>query len=248
MNVLIVDDEHDAREYLTNILKNYCDGIQTIYNASDVSSAVKIINNNFINVVFLDIEMPFENGFKLFDYFENPKFETIFCTAYSNYAIDAFKVSALDYILKPASIQDIKQVLDRAQKSKQKNIAPDIITNLQSLFSSEKTKKLAIATSNGTLFISTNDIQYIEADGSYTKIYTQEQTYMTSKKIKEYEILLRHNSNFIRVHRSFIVNVNKIIKYSKTEGFLLEIQTNDFIPVGREKKQEVEELIKKISI
>lgn len=248
MNVLIVDDEHDAREYLTNILKNYCDGIQTIYNASDVSSAVKIINNNFINVVFLDIEMPFENGFKLFDYFENPKFETIFCTAYSNYAIDAFKVSALDYILKPASIQDIKQVLDRAQKSKQKNIAPDIITNLQSLFSSEKTKKLAIATSNGTLFISTNDIQYIEADGSYTKIYTQEQTYMTSKKIKEYEILLRHNYNFIRVHRSFIVNVNKIIKYSKTEGFLLEIQTNDFIPVGREKKQEVEELIKKISI
>lgn len=248
MNVLIVDDEHDAREYLTNILKNYCDGIQAIYNASDVSSAVKIINNNIINVVFLDIEMPFENGFKLFDYFENPKFETIFCTAYSNYAIDAFKVSALDYILKPASIQDIKQVLDRAQKSKQKNIAPDIITNLQSLFSSEKTKKLAIATSNGTLFISTNDIQYIEADGSYTKIYTQEQTYMTSKKIKEYEILLRHNSNFIRVHRSFIVNVNKIIKYSKTEGFLLEIQTNDFIPVGREKKQEVEELIKKISI
>jgi two-component system LytT family response regulator len=248
MNVLIVDDEHDAREYLTNILKNYCDGIQTIYNASDVSSAVKIINNNIINVVFLDIEMPFENGFKLFDYFENPKFETIFCTAYSNYAIDAFKVSALDYILKPASIQDIKQVLDRAQKSKQKNIAPDIITNLQSLFSSEKTKKLAIATSNGTLFISTNDIQYIEADGSYTKIYTQEQTYMTSKKIKEYEILLRHNYNFIRVHRSFIVNVNKIIKYSKTEGFLLEIQTNDFIPVGREKKQEVEELIKKISI
>ncbi|WP_396188709.1 LytR/AlgR family response regulator transcription factor [Flavobacterium sp.] len=248
MNVLIVDDEQDARDYLTNILKNYCDDIQTIYNASDISSAVKIINNNLINVVFLDIEMPFENGFKLFEYFENPKFETIFCTAYSNYAIDAFKVSALDYILKPASIQDIKQVLDRVQKSKQKNIVPDIITNLQSLFSSEKTKKLSIVTSNGTLFISTNDIQYIEADGSYTKIYTLEQTYMTSKKIKEYEILLRYNSNFIRVHRSFIVNVNKIIKYSKTEGFLLEIQTNDFIPVGREKKQEVEELIKKISI
>lgn len=248
MNVLIVDDEQDARDYLTNILKNYCDGIQTIYNASDINSAVKIINNNLINVVFLDIEMPFENGFKLFEYFENPKFETIFCTAYSSYAIDAFKVSALDYILKPASIQDIKQVLDRVQKSKQKNIVPDIITNLQSLFSSEKTKKLSIVTSNGTIFISTNDIQYIEADGSYTKIYTLEQTYMTSKKIKEYEILLLHNSNFIRVHRSFVVNVNKIIKYSKTEGFLLEIQTNDFIPVGREKKQEVEELIKKISI
>ena len=117
MNVLIVDDEPKARSVLRNIITEYCRGIAVINEAPSVSEAVKIINKHKPDIVFLDIEMPNENGFALFDYFDVPPFETIFCTAYSEYALQAFEVSAIDYILKPISISKIQAAIEKAIKS-----------------------------------------------------------------------------------------------------------------------------------
>jgi two-component system LytT family response regulator len=107
LNAIIVDDEPAARSMLRQIIAEHCPMIHLVDEAFDVKSAVKLINKHSIDLVFLDIEMPEENGFMLFDYFNQPTFETIFCTAYSDFALQAFEVSAVDYILKPISISKV---------------------------------------------------------------------------------------------------------------------------------------------
>ena len=117
MKILIVDDETKARSMLRNIITEYCNGVTVLGEASGVNEAVKIINKQKPDIVFLDIEMPNENGFALFDYFDVPPFETIFCTAYSEYALQAFEVSAIDYILKPISISKVQAAIEKAIKT-----------------------------------------------------------------------------------------------------------------------------------
>lgn len=248
MKILLVDDEQDARAFLRKIIENHCFGIEKIEEAQDVSSAVKILNKTHFDIVFLDIEMPNENGFVLFKYFENPTFETIFCTAYSQYAVNAFKVSAIDYLLKPTSIDEVRNAIEKAIKTQGQNQISKRISNLKDNFANHQMQKIALPASDGVSFVKLQDIQYFEADGSYTKIYTLTNTYLVSKKIKEFDYLFLNDSDFFRVHRSYVININKITKYSKSEGITLELQTPDTIPVGREKKQEFEEIIKNISI
>lgn len=248
MNILIVDDEIDARSYLKNIINSNYQQAVTIQEANSVSDAVKLLNNNRFEIVFLDIEMPNENGFALFDYFENPDFEVIFCTAYSEFAISAFKFSAIDYILKPARVEDVTQAIDRVLKKQGQNQFSNRIEVLKDHLKNEKSQKIALPANDGISFVNVKDIQYFEADGSYTKVYTLSNMYMVSKKIKEFETLLQNDNRFFRVHRSYIINLNKIVKYNRTEGVSLEIKTLDTIPVGREKKHDFENIIKNISL
>lgn len=248
MKVIIVDDEPKARSILTNIIHEYCSGVEIIGEAANVNEAVKLINKLKPDIVFLDIEMPNENGFALFDYFNIPSFETIFCTAYSEYALQAFEVSAIDYILKPISVSKVQAAIEKAIKTRGQNKIIEQVTALKENLSVQQLQKIGLPLSDGLQFIKIDDLLYFEADGSYTHVITLKGNFLVSKKIKEFEELLLNDNRFYRVHRSYLVNILKITKYSKRDGATLVIENNKVIPVAREKKNDFDEFIGGISV
>lgn len=248
MKALLVDDEAKARSMLRNIITEYCSGIEIIGEAGSVSEAVKIINKQQPNLVFLDIEMPIENGFALFDYFEQPPFETIFCTAYSEYALQAFEVSAVDYVLKPVSISKIQQAVEKAIKTHGQNQIIEKVAVLKENIAVHQLQKIALPLHDGLHFIRLEDVLYFEADGSYTHVITTKEKYLVCKKVKEFDELLSNDSRFYRVHRSYLVNVLRVNKYSKKEGASLLFENQKVIPVAREKKSDFDEFIGGISV
>ena len=207
IKALIVDDELNARSLLRHFIEDYCPEIELIAEAEDVKSAVKIINKNEIDLVFLDVEMPNENGFSLFDYFNKPTFETIFCTAYSQYAIKAFEVSAVDYILKPIGIAKLKEAIEKVVEKRNRNAQPNTIAVLKENLAENKIKKIGIHIGDGIVFMDLDDIFYFEADGSYTTIYHKNGKDLAVKKIKHFEDLLSSDNRFFRIHRSYFVNI-----------------------------------------
>ncbi|MFM9989560.1 LytR/AlgR family response regulator transcription factor [Flavobacterium sp.] len=248
MKAIIVDDEPNARSLLRNIISEHCPDIEIIEEAPDVKTAVKLINKYPVDLVFLDIEMPNENGFALFDYFEKPTFETIFCTAYSEYAIKAFEVSAVDYILKPISISNIKLAVEKVIKLHGLNQIIQKVQTLRDNLTVNKLQKIALPLSDGLTFVKIEDILYFEADGSYTHVITSSEKYLVCKKIKEFDELLQDDSRFFRVHRSYFINVQQIKKYNKKEGATLLFDNQKIIPVAREKKSEFDNFISGISV
>jgi two-component system LytT family response regulator len=248
MKAIIVDDESHARSLLLNTIKEHCKGIEIIAEAENVKEAVKLIHKHQIELVFLDIEMPNENGFALFEYFDNPTFVTIFCTAYSEYALNAFEVSAIDYLLKPVSISKIQAAVEKAIKTRGQNQILQHINILRENLTVHQLQKIALPLSDGLIFVKVNDILYFEADGSYTHVITSKEKFMVCKKIKEFHELLSDDSRFFRVHRSYLVNIQQIKKYSKKEGATLVFDNNKVIPIAREKKNDFDDYIGKISV
>ncbi len=242
IKAIIVDDEENARLILKNFVSEYCPSVVIIAEADDVKSAVKLINKNEIDLVFLDIEMPNENGFALFDYFNKPTFDTIFCTAYSEFAIKAFEVSATDYLLKPIGLTKLKEAIEKVEaKRLVKNTGN--IEALKENLSQKEIKKIGILIGDGIVFMDLNDILYFEADGSYTTIHHKNGSDLTVKKIKHFEDLLSSDKRFFRIHRSYLINVSLIKKYSKKEGLSVTYDERTLLPISREKKEEFEEFM-----
>lgn len=248
MKAIIVDDESHSRSLLLNTIKEHCKEIEIIAEAENVKEAVKLIHKHQIELVFLDIEMPNENGFALFEYFDNPTFVTIFCTAYSEYALNAFEVSAIDYLLKPVSISKIQAAVEKAIKTRGQNLILQHINILRENLTVHQLQKIALPLSDGLIFVKVNDILYFEADGSYTHVITNKEKFLVCKKIKEFHELLSDDSRFFRVHRSYLINIQQIKKYSKKEGATLVFDNNKVIPIAREKKNDFDDYIGKISV
>lgn len=242
IKTLLVDDEQNARMLLRNFIEDHCPELEIVAEAEDVKSAVKIINKNQIDLVFLDVEMPHENGFALFDYFNKPAFETIFCTAYSQYAINAFEVSAVDYILKPLGINKLKEAVEKAILKLSQNGKSNIAILKENL-QHKKIKKIGIHIGDGIVFMDLNDILYFEADGSYTTIHHKTGKDLAVKKIKHFEDLLETDTRFFRIHRSYLINVTLVKKYSKKEGLSVTYDEKVLLPVSREKKEDFEEFM-----
>ncbi len=243
MNCIIVDDEESARTILKKIINENCPSITICDEVGDVASAVKSINKHKPELVFLDIEMPNQNGFALFDYFDNPTFETIFCTAYSEYALKAFEVSAVDYILKPVSISKIILAIEKAVKLVGQNQIISRVNTLKENLQSTNLQKIALPMNDGLVFVKLEDVLYFEADGSYTNVILKNSKTLVSKKIKEFDELLSNDTRFFRTHRSYLVNVLQIKKYTKKEGALLEFENGEQVAVAREKTKEFDEFI-----
>lgn len=242
LKAIIVDDEENARLIIKNFVTEFCPAVEIIAEAEDVKSAVKLINKNKVDLVFLDIEMPNENGFALFDYFNKPTFETIFCTAYSEYAIKAFEVSATDYLLKPIGVTKLKEAVTKVEnKLSNKNNASDTIAALKENLADKEIKKIGILIGDGIVFMDLNDILYFEAEGSYTTIHHKNGSDLTVKKIKHFEDLLSADKRFFRIHRSYLINISQIKKYSKKDGLSVTYDERTLLPISREKKEEFEE-------
>ncbi len=248
MKALIIDDEAAARNALSSLLRGHCPELQVVEMAVDVPSAVKAIHKYQPGIIFLDVEMPGQNGFQLLDYFEAPDFEIIFTTAYSEYALKAFEVSAIDYLLKPLQISKLKIAVDKAIRSTRHTGIKERVNILKETLEVNHIQKIALPVAGGLSFVKVDDILYLQAEGSYTYVVTLEGKKLISKKIKEFEDILNEDIRFFRIHRSYILNAKYIKEYIKHDGTCVLTENQDSLPVARERKQAFEEWIKKLRI
>ncbi len=246
MNVLIIDDESKARSLLTTIIKEYVANVSQLYEASNLLDGIEILKQESIQVVFLDIEMPNHTGLQLFEFIniEEVEFEIIFTTAYSEYAIQAFEFSAIDYLLKPLRPNKVVASIEKAKKTLEQNQVQQRLTELKSALASEKFNKLALPVEDGIRFIKIEDIYFCEADAMYTNFYLKgNEKILISKPLKYFTDLLENKALFYKTHRSYLVNLQYLQKIVKKEGTYLELEDNHRVPVSKEKKDNLFELI-----
>ena len=248
LNAILIDDEERARNTLSSLLLNYCPEISILATCSNVPDGVLAINKHKPDVIFLDIEMPDYNGFELLGFFREIDFDIIFVTAYSEYAVKAFEISAVDYILKPIDIDQLKNSVEKLKQKKLHSQMQEQIELLKESYRGDDIRKIALSMSNGLTFVEVSDIVLLEADGAYTTFYLKDgQKILVSKKLKFYEDILSNRSYFFRTHRSYFINVNFIKTYSRGENAIL--MENDFsVTISRDRKQEFETLLKDLRI
>lgn len=235
LRAVIVDDEKKSRRILNALIKDYCPDVQIVGMAEDVLSGVKLIHQVKPDLVFLDIEMPNYTGFKLIDFFEDIQFDIVFTTAYEEYAIKAFKLPITGYLMKPIDIDDLQGTIARIQNKKSISIA-------------KQTKplpkgKLTLPTQDGLLYALPDEIMYIESEGRYTKVYLIDGSMIvTTKNLKELTEQFK-GTLFVRIHRSFIINLTFINKYSKGVDSYVQLENKTRIDVGKKFKENLSEAI-----
>lgn len=233
---LIVDDEPDNRLTMHTLLTKFCKDVEVVAEAGTVKEAVAKINSTKPDVVFLDIEMPQENGFQLFRYFTDIDFEVIFTTAYDEYAVKAFRYSAIDYLLKPINLEELREALTRVSNS---DMQPELNKiRLQTLEYNldHSFQKIALPVLNGFEFINTNDIIHLKADNNYTIVHTTNSKHLVSKTLRDFEIMLTP-SNFFRVNRSNLINLNFLKRYIRNKSPLIELTNGTQIKLPLARKQ-----------
>ncbi|EAY27427.1 LytR/AlgR family response regulator transcription factor [Microscilla marina] len=238
LKALIIDDEAKARRILQELLKEYCPQIEIVGEADDVPNAVKAIHKYQPNLVFLDIEMPGYTGFQLLDFFDTINFEIIFTTAYREYAIQAFQVSAIDYLLKPIQIELLIKAIEKVEGQLSEPQINERIDTLKSNLSQEYITRIALPVAEGLLFIEVDQIVYLNAEGAYTQIFLEGgKKVLVSKKIKSFEKVLDHPS-FFRTHRSYLINLNRVKQYVRQDGGYIVMDNNDSVNLARERKED----------
>lgn len=230
IRTLIIDDEWHARLILRGLLEEHFPIIDIVGEAKDVPEAVKMIHKHQPELLFLDVEMPNYSGLELFQFLppNSLNFKVIFVTAYNDYAIKAFELSAVDYILKPAQRDTLQRAIDKVNKHIVSNTSIATPANelqlLQDNFTANNTQqqKIALSTSEGTVIVHIKDIMYLRADGSYTYfILANNNKILVSKRIAEFD-KLEEIGDFLRVHRSYTVNLHHVHKITKAYNIILE--------------------------
>lgn len=237
---IIIDDEPNSVEVLHEMLTRFCPVVSVAATADNINTARDLIMMHQPDIIFIDIEMPFGNAFDLLNNLPSINFEVIFVTAFDNYALNAIKLSALDYLLKPVSIKDLQAAVMKAEeKIKSKNISSrieNLLYNLKSPPSSSK--RLALPTFEGLIFLDTDDFVRLEASNNYTFIFLKDKSkIIVSRPLKEFEGMLDMTS-FSRVHHSHIINHNYIKKYHRGRGGYVEMEDGSSIEVSTRKKDE----------
>ena len=234
MKAIIVDDELNARLALRGILEENFPEIEIVAENHDVPSAVKSIHAHKPELVFLDIAMPGYSGLELLKFFDESQinFKIIFVTAYAEYAINAFELSAVDYILKPVRIEALQRALSKLNDTK----SSESLKVLQNNLEMPQNKKIALNTGDGITFIELQDILYLKADGSYTHFYISNKNKITvSKKISEFE-RLEQVGDFMRIHRSHLINLERIQKIVRQDGGTVIMDNGDELSISSDRK------------
>ena len=238
MKAIIVDDEVRARVLLSQMLDTFCPNVEVIDTCEDLVSGVKSIYKNQPNLVFLDIEMPRNNGLEILDFFKDDEvnFNIIFTTAYDKYAVDAFKMSALDYLLKPIDPEELERAVEKCGKKISLEAGLSVLRkNLGHLPS----KRIAVPLGNGFRFVEHEDIQYLKADNSYTEIHLSDGSKLVvSRTLKKFEDVLMVNTDFFRTHKSYIVNLLHVAEYVKSDGGYLLMRNKETVSLSPDKAQD----------
>ncbi len=235
LDSVIIDDEEKSRQTLRQMLGLFCPEVQIVGEAKDVQTGYELLSIVKPEIVFLDIQMPDGNGFDLLSKLKERNFHIIFTTAYDQYALKAIKFSALDYLLKPIDTDELKSAVAKA--SKQKSSQSREIDNLISNYGQKsEDQKIILSTSEGMHIIKVKNIIRCQADDYYTNFYLNDgRRIMISKTLKENEELLKDH-NFIRPHRSHLINMAYIKRYVKSDGGYIVLSEGTKVPVSRRKK------------
>jgi two-component system LytT family response regulator len=241
IKTIIIDDENSASEFLEKMLHRYFPNKFYVCGLSEsIDDAIIAIETYQPALVFLDIQMPNKNGFELFKEVKEINFEVIFTTAHSEYAIEAIKRSALDYLLKPINYIDLLGAVTRYEnKSKKESQEKQFNVLLENIDTGDVAhKKMAISTETGIEFVKFNSIIYLEAQNNYTKINLLDGTsIIASKTLKSFDELLP-SELFFRIHKSYLINMNFVKRFYKIDDFLVELTTGEKLPLSYRKKNE----------
>ncbi|MEP6713394.1 MAG: LytTR family DNA-binding domain-containing protein [Ferruginibacter sp.] len=244
LRAIIVDDEFNSLENLQQKLETFCPQIKIIAVSQKPEESILLIDHHKPDVLFLDIEMPRMNGFKMIEELKSTDFEIIFTTAYNHYAVEAIRISAFDYLVKPIVVKDLQNCIERLVKSHNLKTRERLDILRQSLNEAKSQEdKIAIPNGDGIEFIQIKSIIRIESSSNYSKlVLANGQTILVTRLLKDFEeMLLAYR--FYRVHNSHLINLNCITKYIRGDGGQIVMQNGDAVDVSRRKKEEFMKLI-----
>lgn len=235
----IIDDEKHSVETLKWKIEQFCDGVRIIATFTDAEEGLAFLQDNNIDLLFLDIEMPKLNGFDVLSRLGNVPFDVVFTTAYDEFGIKAIKFSALDYLLKPVQPQELQRAIEKHQNKAQRSISSEQLQVLFSNMSGEgrQPAKIALATKERIEFVKPEEITCCESDSNYTLVYlTGGRKRIISRTLKDFEEMLGEH-NFFRSHHSHLVNIAHIKEYVRSEGGYLLMTDDRIVPVSRSRKE-----------
>ena len=250
VKALIIDNEEPIRTELKSLLSEHCPIIESIDEANGVAAGIKAISLVNPDIVFLDVEMDDGTGMDLIKQLNGEvNFQLVFITAHNKYALDAFKLSAIDFLLKPIDSTELIESVNRAEKNiKTKSLDRQLQILQESLGEIKNSdKKIALKDSDSIYFVKVSDIIRCEASGAYTIFHIYDhKDILISKGIKEFEELLQ-NFGFFRTHHSHLVNLKKIVRFDKADGGILILENHEKVPVSHRKKDTLLTLLEKFS-
>jgi len=248
ITAIIVDDEERNRSALAKMLDQFCPNVNLLGQADSANSAIELMDRTNPQLLFLDIEMPGGDGFSLLQTFRNPSFQVIFTTAHAAYAIKAIKFAALDYLLKPINLSELKFAVNKAEINAQSQDAERLserlsILNHNNISLEYSFRKIALPSMDGIEFHAITDILRCEAERAYCKFYlTNKRMVLVSRSLSDYEEILSE-CNFFRVHKSNMVNIKHIKKYVRGTGGYLILSDDSHVEVASRKKDELMQLL-----
>jgi len=245
IRALVIDDEKTSRETIKGLLKKYTKEILVVGEADGFINGINKINSLLPDVIFLDIQMPDGSGFKLLEEVGEINFEVIFTTAYDQFAIKAIKYSALDYLLKPINPEELAVALEKLVLKLKRGVDNTGVNFLLDTIKSPTStpKRIVLSDVDGFQIVEVDNIIRCEADGCYTKFHLVDKSIiLISKTLREYEEILAE-FNFIRSHKSHLINLKHVKGIIKTDGPIIEMSDGSQIPVARRKKDQILEML-----
>jgi two-component system LytT family response regulator len=237
IKAILVDDEEHCRESLSILLEEYCPQVKLLAACSSAQEALQIIETLKPALVFLDIEMPEMNGFEMLQQFEQLPFSVIFTTSYDQYAVKAFHFSALDYLMKPIDRHELVAAVNKLQEQGHRPLFEQFQLLLGQVRHKGEFKKIALPTLEGFELINIEEIIRFEADSNYTQIFLRNKNRITvCRALKEMEEQLQDFPYFMRVHHSYIVNLNEAKKYVRGEGGYLIMSDGSTVNISRSRR------------
>lgn len=227
INALLIDDEKNNLANLQFMLEHDCNGVNVVATFQSAESARNWLKNHKVDVVFLDIHMPNENGFQFLQSLPSKDFIIVFVTAFNEYALNAIKSNALDYILKPINIIELKSTIEKIKIAVSKTPIigknEEVISQFLASLNKSKSQKIALPQLGGVVFIELDEIVSLQADSNYTIIHMKEmQKKVITKTLKDFEEILDVNF-FVRIHKSYIVNLKYVKEYSTIDGGVVKM-------------------------
>lgn len=236
LKALIIEDESVSRDILRNYTQKYCPEVNIVGEAANIKEGLVLIEQHQPDFIFLDVEMPYGNAFDLLDQIPNRTFEVIFVTAYNHYAVDALNQHAAYYLMKPIDIDElikaVEYVMDIHQKENQ--LKDEVLQPRVA----KTDGKITIPQQDGFEVIAVDSIYFCKADDNYTELYFENKKLLVSKTLKYFDDLLTDFS-FVRIHKSYVVNVSKIVKYKKGKGGSVVLSNGKEIMVSASKKSDL---------
>lgn len=242
IKAIIVDDEESARDVLENLLLRFCPDVTVAGKCSNVSSAVTLIKTVEPQLVFLDIEMPNYAGYEIVNFFDDINFKMVFVTAYDNYAVRAFEVAAVDYLLKPVNIERLKEAVRRVGEELSKDNWQSRMNVLGQSLQSKTPEKIVLTDKGMQYVVNIEDVVAIEAQEAYCLIHTVQREFLMSKNLKHFELILDNNPKFVRVHKSWLINLDHMVSYSKSD-FNILMSKGIIAKLSKYKKAEFEAIL-----